>query len=140
MAEHLKYPTCPMGHSRATGHSFTQFTIGLFECHTCRLKFYGKDSTWAEPAPVGLQKPESVSPEWIEKEVKSRKDLPPACTRVLMFIRGVGWRMGTVTRAFEIPWKIYDPEWMGCVDQPLTAVHRYINIDSLPTAIERNSK
>jgi hypothetical protein len=51
-------PTCPMGHTLDVT-SFTQYAIGVYECHWCGHKFFnrGKDGKpeWAEEVPIGLR-------------------------------------------------------------------------------------
>lgn len=68
---------------------------------------------------------------WIK--VDSREDMGHGgTTRVLMFVRGVGLRTGTMTALFENPWHVTDPDWMG-TDRNLNwdDVAYFINLDMI---------
>jgi hypothetical protein len=66
--------------------------------------------------------------------VESRKDLGKGgSTRVMMFVRGVGMRLGIMTVAFEKPWKVIDPDWFGEErDLELNEVACYLSLEDFP--------
>lgn len=69
---------------------------------------------------------------WIP--VEKRKDLGRGgTTRVMMFVRGVGPRLGTMTVLFEKPWKVIDPDWHGeDRDLNLEDVACYYSLEDIP--------